>query len=78
MTRLLLYKATSTRGGAIGKVDKGGAKGKYTEWLTDEGLVKIEGWARDGLTNEQIAQNMGITRETLRVSRISILSFLSP
>ncbi|PJH58674.1 transposase, partial [Salmonella enterica subsp. enterica serovar Typhimurium] len=32
---------------------------KYTEWLTKEGLTKIEGWARDGLTNEQIAQNIG-------------------
>lgn len=44
---------------------KGGAKGKYTEWLTNEGLLKIEGWARDGLTNEQIAQNIGITQSTL-------------
>ena len=26
-----------------------------------------QGWARDGLTNEQIAHNMGITSETLRV-----------
>jgi hypothetical protein len=43
------------------------AKGKYEQWLTDEGLLKIEGWARDGLTNEQIAHNMGITKETLRV-----------
>ena len=43
------------------------AKGKYEEWLEPEGLLKIEGWARDGLTNEQIAINMGITRETLRV-----------
>ena len=25
------------------------AKGKYQEWLTPEGLLKIEGWARDGL-----------------------------
>lgn len=45
--------------------NKGGAKGKYTEWLTDEGLIKIEGWARDGLTDEQIAENIGIRRETL-------------
>ena len=47
---------------------KGGeamAKGKYQEWLTDEGLLKIEGWARDGLTEEQIAHNMGIRRQTL-------------
>lgn len=41
------------------------AKGKYQEWLTEEGLLQLESWARDGLTNEQIASNMGITRETL-------------
>ena len=41
------------------------AKGKYEEWLTAEGLTKIEGWARDGLTDEQIAYNMVIRRETL-------------
>ena len=38
---------------------------KYREWLTDEGLIKIEGWAKDGLTNKQIADNMGITTTTL-------------
>lgn len=37
---------------------------KYDEWLTDEGLLKIEGWARDGLTDEQIAHNMGIVPST--------------
>lgn len=41
------------------------AKGKYEYWLTTEGLLKLEGWARDGLTDEQIAHNMGISRETL-------------
>ncbi|MGF2384042.1 helix-turn-helix domain-containing protein [Lentilactobacillus otakiensis] len=41
------------------------AKGKYQEWITDEGLLKIQGWARDGLTDEQIAHNIGIRRETL-------------
>lgn len=38
---------------------------KYQNWIEPEGLLKIEGWARDGLTNEQIAGNMGISRETL-------------
>lgn len=38
---------------------------KYQEWLEPEGLLKIEGWARDGLTKEQIAKNMGISRDTL-------------
>lgn len=41
------------------------AKNKYDEWLTEEGLVLIGGWARDGLSKEQIAENMGICRDTL-------------
>lgn len=40
-------------------------KGKYHDWVTEEGLIKIEGWARDGLTNEQIASNIGINPDTL-------------
>lgn len=38
---------------------------KYQEWLEPEGLLQIEGWARDGLTDEQICHNMGITVATL-------------
>lgn len=30
-------------------------------------LILLEGWARDGLTDEQIATNMGISRSTLNV-----------
>ena len=41
------------------------AKGKYEEWLTEDGLILIEGWARDGLTDEQIAHNMDISTVTL-------------
>lgn len=41
------------------------AKGKYAEWLEEEKLTLITGWARKGLTNEQIANNMGITVRTL-------------
>ena len=43
------------------------AKGKYEYWITPEGLLKIEGWARDGLTDEQIAENAGINPATLYV-----------
>ena len=43
------------------------AKGKYQRWLEPDGLLLLEGWARDGLTNEQIAHNMGITAKTLYV-----------
>lgn len=38
---------------------------KYKDWLTEEGLLKIEGWAKDGLTDEDIADNIGIERQTL-------------
>lgn len=41
------------------------AKGKYVTWLTEEGLLKLEGWARDGLANEQIAKNIGVNPDTL-------------
>lgn len=41
------------------------AKDKYREWLSEDGLIKIQGWARDGLIDEQIAHNMGITTKTL-------------
>lgn len=41
------------------------AKGKYEYWLSDEGLTLLEGWARDGLVDEQIAQNIGIAAKTL-------------
>jgi transposase-like protein len=37
---------------------------KADEWLTEEGLLLIEGWARDGLSDEQIAQNMEISTST--------------
>lgn len=49
----------------MSKKNNGGRKGKYYNWLTEEGLIKLEGWARDGLTDEQIAQNIGISRSTL-------------
>lgn len=41
------------------------AKGKYQKWLLKENLLLLEGWARDGLTDEQIAKNMGISAKTL-------------
>lgn len=39
--------------------------GKYHDWITEVGLLKIEGWARDGLTDEQISHNIGIHPSTL-------------
>ena len=44
---------------------KAGRPGKYEGWLTKDGLLRVQGWARDGLSNEQIAHNMGINKDTL-------------
>lgn len=41
------------------------AKGKYQRWLEPDGLLLLEGWARDGLTDEQLAGKMGINPATL-------------
>lgn len=41
------------------------AKGKYEYWLSPDGLLKLEAWARDGLIDEQIAENIGINPATL-------------
>lgn len=41
------------------------AKGKYEYWLTPDGLLRLEAYARDGLTDKQIANNMGVSTATL-------------
>lgn len=41
------------------------AKGKYEKWLEKDNLTRLKSWARDGLDDAQIAQNMGINVRTL-------------
>lgn len=41
------------------------AKGLYQKWLEDDNLTLLQGWKRNGLTDEQIAHNMGISVHTL-------------
>ena len=41
------------------------AKSKADYWLTTDGLTLLKGWARDGLSDEQIAHNMEIVPSTL-------------
>lgn len=41
------------------------AKGKYLRWLEPDGLLLLEGWARDGLTDEKIADKIGVSPSTL-------------
>ena len=38
---------------------------KINDWLEKDKLILLEGWARDGLTDEQIAKNIGISRASL-------------
>ncbi|MCR5524689.1 MAG: small terminase subunit [Lactobacillus sp.] len=41
------------------------AKGIYKKWLEDDSLILLQGWKRNGLTDEQIAKNIGINVRTL-------------
>lgn len=41
------------------------AKGQYQKWLEDDNLILLQGWKRNGLTDEQIANNIGVTPRTL-------------
>lgn len=38
---------------------------KVSDWITEDGLKRINSWARDGLTNVQICHNIGIAEGTL-------------
>lgn len=39
--------------------------GRYVDWITEEGLLMIEGWAREGLTDKQIAEEkIGVSERT--------------
>lgn len=41
------------------------SKGQYKQWCTEEGRTLLRGWKRAGLTNEQIADKIGIATGTL-------------
>ena len=43
---------------------------KNTEWRTEDGLLRIQGWARDGLTDSDMSTLMGISRKTLHVWKL--------
>lgn len=43
-----------------------GRNAQYAEWLTEDGLLIIRGWARDGLTDKQIAKNIGVAESTFK------------
>jgi len=41
------------------------AKGIYEQWLENENLLLLRGWKTKGLTDQQIADNIGINVRTL-------------
>ncbi len=45
---------------AIGRPPK-----KMEKWLEPENLIKVEGWARDGLTEAQIAEKMEVSLNSI-------------
>lgn len=46
--------------------DKNMASKKQLEWSQPEKLILLEGWAKDGLSQAQIAKNMGIGLSTFK------------
>lgn len=41
------------------------AKGEYKKWLEEDNLLLLQGWKRSGLTDEQIAEEIGVAARTL-------------
>ena len=52
------------------------AKSKWETNVKDK-LILVEGWARDGLTDEQIANNLGISHTTLKEYKNKYPTFLT-
>ena len=50
------------------------AKSKWETHVKDR-LIEVEGWARDGLTDEQIAKNLGISIQTFYTYKEKYLEF---
>lgn len=42
-----------------------GRKPTYADWITEEGLATITAWRREGLTEKEVAENIGIAPTTL-------------
>jgi len=42
------------------------ANGKWQQWTEPENIERIVNWAANGLTNEEMARNMGVHRATLQ------------
>ena len=41
-------------------------KDRSEVWRDEDGLLRIEGWAREGMTDARLAERMGVGASTLR------------
>lgn len=60
-----MSSSSKTQGKPARQPEKPKKVGLAPRWITDEGLLLIEGWARDGLTDLDVAHNIGIHPTTL-------------
>ena len=49
----------------MGDIAKVGRKPQYVEWINEDGLLLLKGMARDGLTDVEIAKNVGVHVSTM-------------
>lgn len=50
---------------------------RLEEWTKPDNLLLLEGWSRSGLTQDQIAKNMGVSLATLKNWKNSNLAILT-
>ena len=48
---------------------------KYQDWIAGDGLLRVAAWARDGLTDKEIAGNIGVSVSTLYCWKNKFLEF---
>ena len=48
---------------------------KFEHWMTPDGMLLVRAWARDGLTDEELAEKIGIARSTLNEWKIKFPAF---
>lgn len=48
---------------------------KFEHWMTPDGMLLVKAWARNGLTDEELATKLGIVRSTLNVWKLKFPAF---
>lgn len=48
---------------------------KFEYWMSPDGMLLVRAWARDGLTDEELAEKLGVARSTLSAWKIKFPAF---